>query len=173
MEIKFYPKDEKVIIPSKRREDAGYDVYAYFEEDFRIILPHQTRMIPTGLHSVIESGYYAQIQERGSTGSKGIKYSAGVIDAGYRNEWFIALTNTNSVPVIISKLDKDFLREALNDKFKGVLEIGDFIHYPYEKGIAQFIIHPVIDSTVSIIDETTLRNAESERGLGSLGSSGK
>lgn len=94
------------IIPSKRNEDAGYDIYPCFDEKFIIILPHETKLIPTGIASAFSDDYYIQIQERGSTGAKGIKYGAGVIDSGYRGEWFIPITNSNDVPIVISSLSE-------------------------------------------------------------------
>ena len=90
-------------IPTKRTEDAGRDIYPCFDEDYIIIPPLHTVMIPTGIASAFSSDYYAQIQERGSTGTQGIKYGAGVIDSGYRGEWFVPITNCNSVPLIIKK----------------------------------------------------------------------
>ena len=51
------------------------------------------------------SKYYFQVEERGSTGSKGIKKSAGVIDSGYRGEIFIAITNSTDNYLVFG--DKD------------------------------------------------------------------
>ena len=81
-------------IPKKRNEDAGYDIYACFDESYLVIDPGETKLIPTGIASAFDESKYIQLEERGSTGSKGIKRSAGVIDSGYRGEWFVALTNT-------------------------------------------------------------------------------
>ena len=36
-------------IPSKRDEDAGYDVYGLIEEPYITLQPHETRLIPTGI----------------------------------------------------------------------------------------------------------------------------
>ena len=88
-EILFAKVDKHAIIPSKRDEDAGYDIYPCFDEDYRVIMPHETAMVPTGIASAFDKSWYVQLQERGSTGSKGIKYGAGVIDSGYRGEWWI------------------------------------------------------------------------------------
>ena len=105
-EILFAKVDKHATIPSKRDEDAGYDIYPCFDEDYRVIMPHETVMIPTGIASAFDKSWYVQLQERGSTGSRGIKYGAGVIDSGYRGEWWIPITNTNTVPVVISKLSE-------------------------------------------------------------------
>ncbi|MGL5767875.1 MAG: hypothetical protein ACRCX8_19745 [Sarcina sp.] len=76
-EIYFAGMNETVIIPSKEAENAGYDVYANFEEDFMVIPSHETVMIPTGLISACDSKYYFQLFERGSTGTKGIAQRCG------------------------------------------------------------------------------------------------
>lgn len=106
--IKFAKVKENAIIPSKTLENAGYDIYAVFEDnndENRIIKPHQTKLIPTGIACALPTKYYFQVEERGSTGSKGIKKSAGVIDSGYRGEIFIAITNSTNKYIVFG--DKD------------------------------------------------------------------
>lgn len=76
-ELVFAKVWEDAIIPTKDDENAGYDLYPCFAENFIIIEPLETKLIPTGIATAFSSNYYAQIQERGSTGSKGIKYGAG------------------------------------------------------------------------------------------------
>ena len=97
------------IIPTKEDENAGYDIYANFKEDYVVIPPQSTKLIPTGIASAMTDKYYLNVAERGSTGKIGMKYSAGIIDSGYRGEIFIALTNTNINEIIISKLTKEDL----------------------------------------------------------------
>lgn len=164
-EILFAKVDKQAIIPSKRDEDAGYDIYPCFDEDYRVIMPHETAMVPTGIASAFDKSWYVQLQERGSTGSKGIKYGAGVIDSGYRGEWWIPITNTNTIPVVISKLpERDIKR---------IVGLKDCIVYPYSKAIAQFLILPV---PVMKIRETTMYDLllnTSVRGIDCLGSSNK
>jgi dUTP pyrophosphatase len=154
------------IIPSKREEDAAYDIYANFDDEYRLINPHSTELIPTGIASAFSTKYYIQIEERGSTGCKGIKKSAGVIDSGYRNEWFIVLHNVNEFPVVIVK------DPLYSDKNELVRKFGNMaIVYPYAKAIAQAIVHEVPVMKINEIDYNDLINIKSERGIGSLGSS--
>lgn len=112
--IKFAKVRENAIIPSKDVENAGYDIYGIFEgnnDENRIIKPHTTKLIPTGIACALPSKYYFQVEERGSTGSKGIKKSAGVIDSGYRGEIFIAITNSTNNYLVFG--DKDsYIAEA-------------------------------------------------------------
>lgn len=156
--IKFVKLREGAIIPSKREEDAGYDIYANFEEESVTILPGEIKLIPTGIASVFSSDFGMLIRERGSTGFKGLSLRAGVIDSGYRGEWIILLNNTTSSPICISK------KEAVGD---GV------IHYPYTKAIAQAILVSMPKVEVKEISLAEFGKYNSERGIGKLGSSGK
>lgn len=161
--IYFAKVKEQAIIPTKREEDGAFDIYACFEEDFMVIEPHETKMIPTGLASAFSSDYVAILKERGSNGSKGIGQRAGVIDSGYRGEWFIPLTNHNTKPVVILK------ENAACD----VSAFGEAIIYPYDKGISQCILVEVPKLKAKEISYEELMQFESERGTGMLGSSGK
>ena len=59
-------------------------------------------MFATDISSIIEDGYYFQLFERGSTGSKGIKQSCGVIDTSYSGNWFVPLVNVTEKPIVIT-----------------------------------------------------------------------
>lgn len=158
-EIKFAKVKPNAIFPSKSEENAGFDIYACFDEDSIEIKPHQTKLIPTGIASSCDKEWFIQLNERGSTGSKGIGLRAGVIDSGYRGEWFVALTNErDDMSFVISKSEGSYC---------------DCIHYPYEKAIAQAILLPVPYSWVEEVTYEELLKIESNRGVGSLGSSGK
>lgn len=161
-QLLFAKTKEGAIIPSKREEDGAFDIYACFEEEYMIIKPHETALIPTGIASAFTSDYVAIVKERGSTGSKGIGQRCGVIDSGYRGEWFIALTNHNDKPLIISKNYK------VNNLTSDLA-----IVYPYEKAIAQCIMVEVPKLSISEVTYDELLTYESERGIGALGSSGK
>lgn len=159
----FFAKvKEDAIIPTKTNDNAGYDIYPCFKEDYIVIDPLSTVLIPTGIAMAMSEDYYAQIQERGSTGSKGIKYGAGVIDSSYRGEWFVPITNCNQHALIIKK------ENAILPWSEGNYKI-----YPYEKAIAQFVILPVPKMEVEEISLEVLQSISSSRGTGCLGSSGK
>lgn len=169
MEVYFAKIRKDAKIPDRESYNAGLDIYPCFEEDWLLIPPGETRLVPTGIASAIPEGYYIQIQERGSSGSKGIKYSAGVIDSSYRGEWFLAATNTNNKPVLITKIPTDTLPEA----FRRLIE-ECFVIYPYEKALFQGVLHSVhneIGKCEITLEE--LKKIPSKRGEGRLGSSGK
>ena len=157
--IYFAKMKEGATIPSKREEDGAFDVYACFEEETFVIAPHETKLVPTGLASAFSSDYVAILKERGSTGTKGMGQRAGVIDSGYRGEWFVALTNHNDRPLVIAKDCATVSDEV--------------IVYPYEKGIAQVIMVEVPRLKTEEISYEELLTFESQRGVGAIGSSGK
>ena len=171
-EIVFAKIRETAIVPTKKLEDAGYDLYANFEEDYFVIKPHETRAVPTGIAIAFSSKYYAQVEERGSTGKIGMKKSSGVFDSGYRGEYLIMTYNTNDKPIVISKVAADDMPESF--------EVGgatyakeSVIVYPYTKAICQLVLQEV-----PVLEETELSYKElcsiaSERGSGRFGSSGK
>lgn len=118
--IKFAKVKDNAIIPSKTLENAGYDIYGIFGDNSdknRIIKPHQTKLIPTGIACALPTKYYFQVEERGSTGSKGIKKSAGVIDSGYRGEIFIAITNTTNRYLVFGN-EEEYIYDAQEEMKK-------------------------------------------------------
>jgi dUTP pyrophosphatase len=160
-EVLFAKLKDDAIIPSKDDENGGYDVYANFEEDYIVIKPHTTVMIPTKICSAFSSKYVFILKERGSTGTKGMGQRSGVIDSGYRGEWLVPITNENDKPIYISKT-------ALKS-----IEYDDRIDYPYEKAICQAILVEVPKVKIREISADELKAIPSKRGEGKLGASGK
>lgn len=171
-EIKFAKVHPNATIPSKRDEDMGFDIYACFDEDYITINPHETKLIPTGIASACNPKYGFLVFERGSTGSKGIARRCGVIDSGYRNEWFIGLTNTTMKKLFISKLsEEETYNRYYNDDSLWLEE--SILVYPYSKAIAQALVVPVPKVITDEIPYDELKEIKSERGMGALGSSNK
>ena len=192
-DLLFAKVKPNAIIPTKDLENAGYDIYSCFEEDYMVISPYSTKLIPTGIASAMSDKYYLQVQERGSTGSKGMKYGAGVIDSGFRGEIFMCINNVNNCPIIISKMSL----EELIDKYGEEDEEGDIeiplnpsdlnegrlwiweddesqqIMYPYEKAIGQLVVLEVPKMNVKEVTYDELLQIPSKRGAGKLGSSNK
>lgn len=161
-DLVFAKVKPNAIIPSKEDENAGYDIYACFNdgEDEMVIKPQETKLVPTGIASAMCDKYYLQVEERGSTGSKGIKKSAGVIDSGYRGEIFIAITNSTYRTLVITKnVDTTYP--------------SSYIVYPYNKAIAQLVVHRVERMNVVEMEYKDLLQIPSNRKCGKLGESGK
>ena len=162
--VKFAKVRPTAKIPTKRVEDAGYDIYANFEEDYILIPPHDTVMIPTGIASACDTDFCLILKERGSTGIKGMAQRCGVIDSGYRNEIFVPITNTTNQRIYIIKKGKEDDYPMLR---------GNNIFYPYEKAISQILVVPVPTVDVEEYTYEELLAIPSSRGTGALGSSGK
>lgn len=163
--IKFAKVRPTAIIPTKRDEDAGYDIYANFEQDYMLIPSHTTVMIPTGIACACDIDYCFIIKERGSTGTKGMAQRCGVIDSGYRDEIFVPITNTNRCDIYIKK------KEVKTPKVYEVTK--PYKIYPYEKAIAQLLLIPVPIADIKEYTYEELRAIQSKRKMGKIGSSGK
>lgn len=157
------------IIPSKRKEDAGYDIYACVEaKEVEGVVVHEiyvpankTTLVPTGIAMALpDTHYFNTKHERGSTGKISMSVLSGVIDSGYRGELFIALT----------PLHKDVL---ITSEVTETEDLGHVILYPYSKAICQATIDLVPQVNIEEISYEDLQNIKSERGTSKLGASGK
>ena len=163
MKLYWAKVKEDAILPSKRVEDAGYDLYPCFEEDYLEILPNETKLVPLGVASAFDSNYVMILKERGSTGTKGMAQRAGVIDSGYRGEYMAPVTNVNRKPVRIAKKE---IVETWND-------CEQYIIYPYEKAVCQGVLVVMPQLETETVSYEELQKMESARMAGKLGSSGK
>lgn len=98
---------EGAVVPTRDPENAGFDVYACFDQGYMRIRPHETVMIPTGICSAFPLNLVGILKERGSTGTKGMEQRSGVIDSGYRGEWFVPITNGTNEDILIIKTGAD------------------------------------------------------------------
>lgn len=162
MDLYFAKLKPEAIIPSKDDENAGYDIYACFDEDSIEIKPGEISIIPSGIATAVPDGYYMQVNERSSSGSKGLSLRCGVVDSGYRGELFIAINNTSNKRIIVCK--KEYIDKFDSDK--------DTI-WPYEKALVQGVILPVPKMEVKEISYEELKNIKSKRGDTAFGASGK
>lgn len=163
-EILFAKLADDVIIPSKRDEDAGFDIYAHFESPHMVFSPHETRMVPTGLVCAFDKSYVMVLKERGSTGTKGIGQRCGIVDSGFRGELFVPLTNYNDKHLVITKETSESAIAALSE---------EYVVYPYAKAICQALIVPVPAVHIKEVSVDEIMAIDSERGAGAVGSSGK
>lgn len=144
----------------KREEDGAYDLFAALDETQSIIIPAFTsQLIPLGIKTAFSSDYVALFRERGSTGTRNLKVNAGVIDSGYRGEWFVSIYNANPFDYMISNEPEWRQMEYAKD--------GHVI-YPADKAIVQVVFtktHHFNHVYVGTVDQIP-----SERGAGKLGS---
>ena len=60
----FAKTRSNAIIPAKRPEDSGYDIYSCFEEESITLNPGDIKLIPTGIASAFPADYVLFIKER-------------------------------------------------------------------------------------------------------------
>lgn len=165
----FAKTDDKAIIPSKRDEDAGYDIYSLIQPREtseglvyeQYLEKNKVNKIKTGIASAVNKDYYLSLNsERSSIAKHGINVLAGTIDSGYRGE----------IMLMVVPLVKDVLISSMVDE---VEEHEELIVIPYKKAIAQATLLPVPDVQVEELTYDELLEIESERGTGGWGSSGK
>ena len=159
--IIFAKLREGAIIPTKRDEDSDYDLYACFDEEEFVIPAFSTRLVPTGIISAFDESLGVKFEERGSNTKWCGIVQAGVIDSGYRGEWFCAIYNGNALPVHISKNVSDVQR------------LEDRVMVPYSKAVCQFNVREIPKVEIQEVSPDAVLACESLRGAGALGSSGK
>ena len=89
-------------------EDLGYDVFAL--EDVRLA-PRQTVKARTGIavearHPQTGAPLGLLVRDRSSMAARGVATTAGVIDAGYRGEVVIVMTNLGGEPIELKPGEK-------------------------------------------------------------------
>lgn len=130
-------------------------------KEIQIIKPHQTAMLPTGIATAMHKTKVLLFRERGSVGSKGIALRCGVVDSNYRGEIFIALQNNTDKDLWLVHGDKKA------DDTKG------YMYLNIDKAIAQGIVVDIPIMNEQEISFEELKEIESDRGDGKLGSSEK
>jgi dUTP pyrophosphatase len=133
-------KEAGVTFSSPRDGDAGFDIRA---SENLIIETGKQVLVPTGLRVAIPEGYVGLIRDRSSMAIKRVYTHAGVIDAGYRGE----------VKVVISNQGDESYQIELGDK------------------VAQMVVVPCIASVVEVESEAKL--GLTDRGDGGFGSTGR
>jgi dUTP pyrophosphatase len=123
-------------------EDLGYDLFAL---EGALLAPRATARIRTGIavearHPATGAPLGLLVRDRSSMAAKGIATTAGVIDAGYRGEILILMTNLGDSPLEIKAGEK----------------------------IAQMIPVPVLTGTVETVSSLE-DSARAEKGFGSSG----
>jgi len=151
---------EDVKLPFYANEnDAGMDVCAAVD---MLIKPGETVIVPTGLKVAIPAGYEIQIRPRSGISAKNpirIPNTPGTIDAGYRDEVGVIMTNISDE----SYIDNGPFNIGDKGNNKGV--------YSIKKGdrIAQMVLQRV--PTIKFIQVDDVGKIGTNRG-GGFGSSG-
>lgn len=106
LKIKKFPGTEDLPLPKYMTEHAaGMDLYAAVTEEV-IMKPGDTKLVPTGMSIEVPVGYEAQIRPRSGLAIKhsiGIMNSPGTIDADYRGEVCIILSNFGHQDFVVKR----------------------------------------------------------------------
>jgi dUTP pyrophosphatase len=130
-------------------EDLAYDLFA---AEVALLIPGRVTLVRTGIAIAFTPAHGAIIKDRSSMAMKGIRTSAGVIDAGYRGEIHVALTLDGNAPPSSDGKAVEAYQINAGDK------------------IAQMI--PVMARTIFQVEECEVLS-EANRGGKGFGSTGK
>lgn len=103
---------------------AGADVRAFLSEDI-VLIPGETKLVPTGLFMEIPDGYEAQIRPRSGLALKNgitLLNSPGTIDSDYRGEIKIIVTNFGTENFTISN-NMRIAQIVFNKVYRGVFDV--------------------------------------------------
>jgi dUTP pyrophosphatase len=142
LRVKLLDPGARLPVVAHPGEDLGYDV---FSVETVLLEPHKTVRVRTGIsvearHPETDAPLGLLVRDRSSMASKGIATTAGVIDAGYRGELQIVMTNLGADAIEIRAGEK----------------------------IAQMIPVPVLTGPVQRV-ETLEESARLAKGFGSSG----
>jgi dUTP pyrophosphatase len=148
MNLKVFRVREGAKLPVRAHElDAGMDLFYCPGNNINMnIPPGASTVLSTGLKIAVPPNHMLEIKNKSGIAAKNqLLVGACVVDSGYDGEIFVNLHNTSS----------EFKRIASGQK------------------IAQAVLIPIVIPTVTEIDEDNIYGSRTERGAGSLGSTGK
>lgn len=147
MEVNVKKISKNAVLPKRgSKKSAGYDLYALVDNmyKYKVIMPHETEKINTGLAFQPPKGYFGAIFARSGLATKhGIRPAncVGVCDEDYTGEYIVALHNDSDDPMTIKNGNR----------------------------IAQLVFLPYFD--VDFVEADYFENTE--RGSSGFGSTGK
>ena len=108
LRVKLLESGARVPVVAHPGEDLGYDVFSL---ENAMLEPHKTVRVRTGIsvearHPETGVALGLLVRDRSSMASRGIATTAGVIDAGYRGEVQVVLTNLGTEPVELKAGEK-------------------------------------------------------------------
>jgi len=108
LRVKLLETGARVPVVAHPGEDLGYDVFSL---EAVTLEPHKTVRVRTGIsvearHPETGIPLGLLVRDRSSMASRGIATTAGVIDAGYRGEVQIVMTNLGTAPIELKAGEK-------------------------------------------------------------------
>ena len=142
LRVKLLEENARLPVVAHPGEDLGYDLFAL---EGALLAPRTTVKMRTGIavearHPATGAPLGLLVRDRSSMASRGIATTGGVIDAGYRGEILVLMTNLGDAALELKAGEK----------------------------IAQMIPVPVLTGTVEEV-ENLEDSARAEKGFGSSG----
>jgi dUTP pyrophosphatase len=142
LRVKLLEAGARAPVVAHPGEDLGYDVFAL---EAAVLAPRATVKVRTGIavearHPESAAPLGLLVRDRSSMAARGIATTAGVIDAGYRGEVLVLMTNLGEAAIELKAGEK----------------------------IAQMIPVPVLTGSVETV-ESLEGSARLEKGFGSSG----
>jgi dUTP pyrophosphatase len=142
LRVKLLEENARLPVVAHPGEDLGYDLFAL---EGALLAPRTTIKVRTGIavearHPATGAALGLLVRDRSSMASRGIATTGGVIDAGYRGEILVLMTNLGDIAVQLKAGEK----------------------------IAQMIPVPVLTGAVEEV-ENLEDSARAEKGFGSSG----
>lgn len=150
MKIRIKKLHEEAVTPKYATNgSSGFDFHALEE---LTLSPGETKLVRTGLAVDVGPGYELQVRPRSGLSLKSplrVANSPGTVDADYRGEICVIMTNTATAASPSERWEKS---------------------YKINKGdrIAQGVICPVVQADIEVVDYLD----ETDRGAGGFGSTG-
>ncbi|MGD0830018.1 MAG: dUTP diphosphatase [Terracidiphilus sp.] len=108
LRVKLLEAGARAPVVAHPGEDLGYDVFAL---EGAVLAPHVTVKVRTGIavearHPMTGVPLGLLVRDRSSMAARGIATTAGVIDAGYRGEILVLMTNLGETAVELKAGEK-------------------------------------------------------------------
>jgi dUTP pyrophosphatase len=108
LRVKLLDPTARLPVVAHPGEDLGYDLFALDDTE---LAPRATVRVRTGIavearHPATGTALGLLVRDRSSMAAKGIATTAGVIDAGYRGEILILMTNLGDVSLSLKAGEK-------------------------------------------------------------------
>jgi dUTP diphosphatase len=156
MKIKIKKLHPDAVIPKYAHAgDSGFDFVAL--EDIEVC-SGETVLVKTGIAIAVPDGYELQVRPRSGTSLKTplrVSNSPGTVDAGFRNEICVIITNTSTNHYKAYRYE----------------DTSGCVNYTIKKGerVAQGVICPVVRVNFEEVEELD----DTVRGMDGFGSSGQ
>ena len=174
--LKIEKLKEDIVLPEYQSEgSAGMDIRS--SEDI-LLMPGETKLIPTGLKLEIPEGYEIQIRPRSGLSLNTplrVPNSPATIDSDYRLELGIILSNISEKIYNVVNINNNYVLKEQDKDLYNVYDISTKGNkngiYSIKKGdrVAQIVLSKVEKTDIKIVNKVKESGTTRKGGLGSTG----